>query len=245
MVEINVPFPGFYESYLNMEIDNVDQQCADEFTPPEEEMNNADVFPYDIYNVITDNTNYAEAHIKIAEAWVDALSNYITGEYGLYFEMTFKTMTSPREYNFSTDRVFANITDTDLEELFERVDKASLTKVCEEQLKPRSGFISFYDHNWVTWGPLHTWDANQTGLLLEALLDGDEMWEGCVIDGLSEDIANIVDSCRDYIAIEHKIKTLVMIDRGEIEPDARVFPLRETSTDDYVRQFIDMNHLKE
>lgn len=88
---------------------------------------------------------------------------------------TFETMDSPREYNFTTDRVYAYVPLGMLYLLFRRSraeGHATLAAVIKERFTSRSGFISGYRNTLETWlqKPLADWDHNETGTLLVAAM---------------------------------------------------------------------------
>jgi hypothetical protein len=63
--------------------------------------------------------------------------------------MEFKDMTSPKEYNFTTDRLFVEMDMDILDKMKKEVDKEENVKVFQSVLdryfQSRSGFISFYE----------------------------------------------------------------------------------------------------
>lgn len=88
---------------------------------------------------------------------------------------TFESMDSPREYNFTTDRVYANIPLGMLYLLFRKSraeNHATLAAVIAERFTSRSGFISHYSRHLAEWleKPLSDWDHNETGTLLIAAM---------------------------------------------------------------------------
>lgn len=87
--------------------------------------------------------------------------------------MTFEEMTSPREYNFATDRLFAQIPLVVMRHLFKqsKVEKhATFAAVIRERFTSRSGFHSYYSNDVESWleKPLRDWDHNELGTLLIA-----------------------------------------------------------------------------
>lgn len=240
MPEIQVPFPGFYESILSGAIDRAEEMTVESLRENED----YDIFEYyQIANILFDHTNYTAVHLTIAEAWVKEFANYVAEAFDLRLGLEFVEMTSPREYNFTTDRVFAKISMPQLRELFELVDKRRLDEECERWLKSRSGFISHYDHRWRNWGPLEDWDYNQLGMLLHAL-DLGEDWQWEMLERLNEGIDRAVEAGQDWGKIEQELDEAVLEARGEIEPDSREFPIGVGDPAEYVRQYVEMNHLK-
>ena len=105
-LESTIPFDGFYESFISDDIDHqIGQQIewdSDIYDLNEDEQqilwdNYLDINRSYFYNQIAeDYTNF----------YIDALNERLKG-----FELkaTYKCFTSPREYNFSTDRIFIEI----------------------------------------------------------------------------------------------------------------------------------------
>ena len=85
--------------------------------------------------------------------------------------LVFVELSSPKYYNFSTDRIFVKISCKFIEELKKKIDKFALGKAILEQFTSRDGFISFYSNDVNEWlGQKEPWDHNQVCLLLEVLL---------------------------------------------------------------------------
>lgn len=89
--------------------------------------------------------------------------------------LEFESMSSPREYNFATDRVFAYIPMATVELLFTRSrveHHEPLRSLIRDSFTSRSGFSSHYDNDLDEWlaKPLDEWDHNELGTLLVAAL---------------------------------------------------------------------------
>lgn len=89
--------------------------------------------------------------------------------------MTFESMDSPREYNFSTDRIYGEIPLKVMREIFRRSKAeghATLAGIIARRFTSRSGFMSFYPSDLAEWlakaGPLAEWDHNELGTLFLA-----------------------------------------------------------------------------
>lgn len=80
----------------------------------------------------------------------------------------FFTLTSPREYNFSTDVIRIEIGVDEVKRIHAATDPGAFARVCADRFTSGPGFVSFYDPDPTTWGPVMYWDANQVGALLEA-----------------------------------------------------------------------------
>jgi len=103
--------------------------------------------------------------------------------------LAFEEMTSPREYNFETDRLFCEIPLAVVRQLFamsKAEGHATLANVIRRRFTSRSGFISFYDNDLAAWleKPVRDWDHNELGTLLFACLElkGGADWENGELD---------------------------------------------------------------
>ena len=238
--EINIPVPGFYESWLDHGLDRAVEELAEGMAEEH------DLSASEIAGIIFDSANWGKAHDILARAYAEEYDNFLCEEYDLNLGLEFSIMTSPREYNFTTDRVFCTISRDAVAQLYRAVNKADLTAAAREQFTSRSGFISFYDPDWRTWGKLSEWDYNQLGTLLHALHrdrgEGEVMW--AIEERLSDDFYGALEQCVNWDRVEGAIKERLMIEAGEIEEDAREFPHGVTDVAEYVKKFDKLNHLK-
>ena len=104
----------------------------------------------------------------VYEAYAKAYAENFGAEFEI-FSLEFDELSSPREYNFLTDRIFVRVSLEDVQKLWERVDKNIFANICKELFTSRSGFSSSYDPYWEVWGPLEDWDHNEVGALMEAI----------------------------------------------------------------------------
>lgn len=215
MPSINIPFPGLYHSWLSEELDRA-EELEIEHDETEREDGEA-AFPaplrlpgHEIGDALFYAMDYSAAHLYLAKAYTDAF-DYWAGE-ALGFKrsewryswaqkrktriqvdrlgLVFEEMTSPREYNFATDRVFCQISMRTVQALF-RMSKAESHSRLEACIKARftsrDGFISHYSNRLCDWleKPLSDWDHNELGTLLRALLpeDSDESLMWATIEG--------------------------------------------------------------
>ena len=86
----------------------------------------------------------------------------------------FESLESPREYNFSTDRIFVDIPADEVRRMLATVDMETLAQVAKDRHTTRPGFISFYSPQVGDWGSVETWDCNQLETLIIAFVDDDE-----------------------------------------------------------------------
>lgn len=246
MMETFIPFPGFYESILSSELDRVEEMEAENLEDDE------GVDLEQAYGILLDCTDHQRVQEEVAKAWVFEYAGLLCEDV-LALDLNFKELISPREYNFTTDKVLCTVPENSIKVLFDTVHKSTLSDVCEDHLKSRDGFHSFYDHRWETWGDVTEWDANQVSMLFHALhhdSDDGPVWgdvEEEINYRLSRDSVyfNTVLDSVDWPKVEAKIKELKLVEAGEVEPDTRKFPHPTlTDPDKYALEFDRLNNLK-
>ena len=163
-----IPFDGFYESFISDDIDHqIGQQIewdSDTFDLNESE----EEIIQD--NYLTVNTSYF--YNQIAEDYtnfyIDALNERLEG---FTLKATYKFFTSPREYNFSTDRIFIEIEENHAIDFIKYIIKnykKELEKKIEDRFTSRDGFISFYKNSLDLWiDDYSEWDFNMIGTCFE------------------------------------------------------------------------------
>lgn len=163
-----LPFAGFYESYHDAEFDREVEYALERTGLP---------YSSPLYDALQslafDAADFGAAHLDYAQAYAASFLDWL----GL--DGAFESMDSPKEYNFSTDRVFVTLTRSDIARLWRGVDKAKFAKACRARFTSRSGFMSYYSPNWKTWGRLSDWDHNQMGTLLQVYAEREQgaAWE--------------------------------------------------------------------
>ena len=194
---INIPFAGFYNSWYSAELDAVQER----FVEYEVEKNpglNPDIPNEALWHC----ADYGKAYDHIARAYVDQFNQHLIDEYELDLDLKFESLQSPREYNFQTDRIFCEISEENVRKLREAVSDPALRHAIKERFTSRSGFISSYDNDLDDWSTdLLTWDHNELGTLLVALLDDDEGWDWKIWERMQDrnvfDVA--FDKCVDWV----------------------------------------------
>lgn len=156
MVSAVIPFSGFYYSMHDDALDRAMESCIrDDQGEP--------VHPK-ITERLFDAINWQDAHEKYARAYVKTWCK-LFGIVGVEFE----ELNSPREYNFTTDRLFVRIPAAEFARILATIPADELAKVAADMFTSRSGFISFYSPDVSSWGPAETWDHNQRLAALQAL----------------------------------------------------------------------------
>ena len=167
-LESTIPFDGFYESFISADIDHQMGQQIEwdsdiyDLNESEEEI---------LYNnYLTVNTSYF--YNQIAEDYtnfyIDALNERLEG---FTLKATYKCFESPKEYNFSTDRIFIEIEENHAVDFIKFIVKnyqKELEKKIEDRFRSRSGFISFYKNSIDLWTKdFKEWDCNMIGTCFE------------------------------------------------------------------------------
>jgi hypothetical protein len=170
-----VPFDGFYESYHSDVID----RAVDSVSPAGDSLR--DKFMSGI--------DYGQIFRLYAQEYVRRLRE-ITG-----LILVFDDLRSPKEYNFTTDRIFAKISRADLAFVIGRTTicdfgakESLLAKAATEKFSPRDGFISLYSNNYQDWGIIDAWDHNQVGAAVEALIRSDLYESGWTEQSIADSI---------------------------------------------------------
>ena len=180
-LESTIPFDGFYESFISDDIDHqIGQQIewdSDTFDLNESE---EEIIQN---NYLTVNTSYfynqiAEDYTNFYIDNLNAKLNYAYPDHGFTLNAKFNLLTSPKEYNFETDRIFIDIEKNHAIDFIKYIIK-HYKKELEEKIKQRftsrSGFWSHYKNGLNLWTQDYSkWDHNQIGTCFE-LFDFDEL----------------------------------------------------------------------
>lgn len=154
-----IPFSGFYESAHSSAIDDAEEWMftdRDSGTHPNEGLNTA----------LWRDCNYQGVHNLYARDYCENFGRWLKIE-----SLKFDELNSPREYNFTTDRIFATLSKADATHLYNSVPYDKLKAKARERHTSRDGFASFYSPDILAWGPVETWDHNQLGTLMEVVAD--------------------------------------------------------------------------
>ena len=157
-------FPGFYESCLSSALDDAENMEAENIIETHPDLDMAAV-----HEALYRHSDYGKGFRHIAEASVGWL-NHVLEDTGI--ELVFESMRSPREYNFTTDRLFVILRPEHIPLLRAKVDEERFAKVIRDNFTSRDGFISFYSNDITDWRekPLGEWDHNELGTLLTTFL---------------------------------------------------------------------------
>ncbi len=237
-------FPGFYHSGLDADLDNEESQWADyeaEKIEPDSQYHKLaehELGPElaEIRKLIPDytldseafaqaafeSTDYSAVHMEASQYWIENLVSVLSSELDYTLDATWESMTSPRFYNFETDRVFCFIPWTQLEAMkAELQGKPQLAERIKRRFTSRSGFSSFYSNELQEWEakPLREWDHNETGTLLDSFIrhkceesgaDFDDI-ESAVntLDSGNGESSACIDAGRDYDKLFNKLRDTI------------------------------------
>ena len=206
-----LPFPGFYESLYSHELDSEEEQfCeyrAEEQSDDGIEFN--ELTAGEFAEIFWDVTTYDIAHQEIARIHVEVFESVASAELGFKVPLVFEEMSSPRFYNFTTDRVFASISYGRVLRLFalsKKDEHARLAAEIKRRFTSYDGFISSYSNSLDTWltKPLAKWDHNEVGTLFRAVLgDVREEVESNMLDG--ETFSAAWEKSVDWTKFEAKV----------------------------------------
>ena len=196
-----IPFAGFYESMWSQGLERAEEMHL-EYLEQEE-----GVAMLASADAIWKAADYGAMYNYVARKYVDCLNDYIKDEFDLDLDLKFESMQSPREYNFETDRIFCYISDRSLRKLRSFVAEDELRLAIKTRFTSRSGFISSYPNNLDDWSTdLLTWDHNELGTLLVALLDDAEDWEIGILERMHEEFDRAFDSGVDWAKFDELLK---------------------------------------
>ena len=151
-----IPFAGFYNTWHDAEFDS----CLEyRFDPEGGGADYAGPLAQRFFHTIS----WRAAHTAYAKDYVQNFAAALGCKVCEWEEML-----SPREYNFTTDRLFAKFDAAELRAMLARADiRAELDIVAADMFTSRDGFISHYSPGVKSWGEdLEEWDYNQRGALL-------------------------------------------------------------------------------
>ena len=187
--EIMIPFDGFYESMHSYEIDReIESMYADRETgeiETETQQEKVMNFPHD-----------KQLNMDYCKLFVESFNALFESDTPLF---TFKELISPREYNFSTDRILCTMNTAVLSLMLKTVSRDCLLKAFHANFQSYSGFHSYYDIDIENHDTPVNWDCNEMQVLLFAYLetleldwDDTNIMEDCNCNG---EISDIVYTC--------------------------------------------------
>ena len=173
-LESTIPFDGFYESFISADIDHqIGQQIewdSDLYDLNEDEQQ----ILWNSYLSVNRLYFYNQIAKDYTNFYIDNLNaklNYAYPDHGFTLKATYKCFESPKEYNFTTDRIFIEIEENhaiDFIKYLIKNYKKELENKIEERFTSRSGFSSFYKNSLDLWiDDYSEWDFNMIGTCFE------------------------------------------------------------------------------
>ena len=174
-LESTIPFDGFYESFISADIDHqIGQQIEWDIDTYDLNKDEQQILE-DSYLSINKSSFYNKIAEDYTDLYIDALNERLKG---FTLKAKFNLLTSPKEYNFETDRIFIDIERDHAIDFIKYVIKnykKELEKKIKDRFTSRSGFWSHYKNGLDLWTKDYSeWDHNQIGTCLE-LFDFDEL----------------------------------------------------------------------
>jgi hypothetical protein len=170
-IEVRVPFMGFYETYAHDKVaDSISNELFDRN-----------------YEEVNDDDELSKVHALFKDRQIQFCREYVklvSKEIGI--DLEFVEMTSPREYNFATDRIFAKMDESGVETLKNEVNPENIRQYVKDHFTSYSGFSSFYDNDYDKWlNQGEQFDHNQVGALIDCILeDRNADWQFHLIDDM-------------------------------------------------------------
>jgi hypothetical protein len=100
---------------------------------------------------------YKNVEVAYCKMYVENFSNLVK------IPLRYNAMESPREYNFRTDRIFAEISEEDVEKLKSLIDPVLIRAYVKKHFTSHDGFSSFYDSDYDKWLTQVDDDTRQEG----------------------------------------------------------------------------------
>lgn len=230
MLDIRLPFAGFYESIHSHAIDEavtkhtcwlLKQTSAYKYTDiPEILEFDGETPPDAIRTIVSDLIDYDAVFDGICKKFVDYFNKKV-GLADLGISVTFRGVWSPREYNVHTNQITCQISESDFQKLFDRmvVTDEAFTIVLK-QLESRPGFVSHWPSDKEWWfNNIANIEDNQKYILgylcLQALaLDSDGLsstWEQGIWEAMegNDEYGNSVNGFCNNIQAAFKIGMFV------------------------------------
>lgn len=238
-LSVKIPFSGFYESTHDSNIDRAIEQYFDREGDGGDHTPNDFYWSFDRHRVIRN---------EYAKLYADSFLYWFNSETGLKLDGVFEEMTSPREYNFETDRLFVSIPLKQLKALKAYVPNDVLEKHIKRRCTSYDGFCSFYSNDFADWQakPFAKWDHNELGILIEAAMihaDIEEDHDFTIMEHAlcNGGIDNIVYPYLDEWAALHPVETISQhvqefFDIPDSDWEAMSEEEREVQAKEYVKE---------
>jgi hypothetical protein len=140
-------FSGFYESIHSGVFDSEEERIIEDYPGHN----------YDDFRFTQDEIGYCKKYVAA-----------ISSEIGIKLE--FAELTSPREYNFTTDQISCWITSKELKIISSVLNSDTLKNIIKKRFTSRDGFMSWYSNDINEWKEkkVTDWNCVELGTLLDA-----------------------------------------------------------------------------
>jgi hypothetical protein len=192
LLSVNIPFTGFYDTDHSYLFTDGWLEGEQEFLEHEKGVSR------ELLETLSD-LFYTEVDFQaIREAYAREYAENFSKILG--FKCKFEELVSPKEYNFTTDRIFVKMRVKVFKHMLESLPLDAIYHEVEDQLSPRDGFTPYYSNNFSDWDEdLSNWSECQRGVLIEAYLrhvldidpdslDTSKVMEDSISSGLANDL---------------------------------------------------------
>ena len=133
-IKTTINFGGFYNSIHD---DNIEWACESYYS------DDNGICDWDI---ILDNVDFKKLRGVYIDLYCDLFSDWLKENYNLAIKFKNISLSSPREYNFETDKILCDIDIMENESLIKTMKaKPAFLDWLKDRAKSKSGYISFYD----------------------------------------------------------------------------------------------------
>ena len=159
-METTIPFSGFYgsdhDSLLESELEQI--------------FSNQNGDPLPCAGDAWEHIDWTKVYAGYAEEYAGQFAALLSDVVEFPVRLPIVELNSPRQYNFTTDRIFCKVSQSTVKALYKLADKAKLDRSIRDKFTSCDGFLSYYENSLTAWpkNPLD-WDANQIGTLLESV----------------------------------------------------------------------------
>jgi hypothetical protein len=198
-VTSTIPFQGYYgsdiDSFIDSHIEYEIENIKEEYKPDEKQLET-------IANGFM-STNVNSFYNNLSKEYAEEFIFLLENEIGFKLNASFESLESPKEYNFSTDRIFIELSESKAIEFVNYIlknHKEELEDLIKKRFTSQSGFISFYPNSLEAWGNPIDWDYNQLGTCFEIFeyIGNDIKLNESIYNGIYETL----DSESNYILDE-------------------------------------------
>ena len=180
LLEIRIPFDGFYSTMHGVKCDDRElmEFCVENNII--EDLYSVEDLTAEMYEKFDNwrGAKYQDIQKEYCEEYTQNFFKRLNRDIKLQYKTSLElkpssvVMTSPREYNFTTDRIFCKVDYNLLFDLFCMVDKKILDAKIKEDYTSYDGFASFYDNSvsGEDWKDAKNFDHNQWCTVLEAVM---------------------------------------------------------------------------